>query len=83
MKTKTKMKIKMNYEMKIKVFAFLLTPHSLEVPQMVNSLLLGVEVPQHFDCEFTTWPSGAIDRQLSLDWPRSAMAPRNMAPSLI
>ena len=29
------------------------------------------------------WPSGAIDGQLSLDWPRSAIAPRNMVPSLI
>ena len=28
--------------------AFLLTPRSLEVPQMVSSLLLGLEVPQHF-----------------------------------
>ena len=31
----------------------------------------------------STWPRGAIDGQLSLDWPRSAIAPRNMAPSLI
>ena len=28
--------------------AFLLTPRGLEVPQTVNSLLLGLEVPQHF-----------------------------------
>ena len=28
-------------------------------------------------------PRGAIDGQLSLDWPRSAIAPRKMAPSLI
>ena len=27
---------------------FLLTPRGLEVPQTVNSLLLGLEVPQHF-----------------------------------
>ena len=31
----------------------------------------------------STWPRGAIDGQLSLDWPRSAIAPRNMVPSLI
>ena len=31
----------------------------------------------------STWPRGAIDGQLSLDWPRSAIAPRNMAPSPI
>ena len=30
----------------------------------------------------STWPRGAIDGQLSLDWPRSAIAPRNMAPTL-
>ena len=30
----------------------------------------------------STWPRGAIDCQLSLDWPRGAIAPRNMAPSL-
>ena len=35
-----------------------------------------------FICKFSTWPSGAIDGQLSLDWPRRAIAPRNMAPSL-
>ena len=29
------------------------------------------------------WPSSAIDGQLSLDWPRSAIAPRILAPSLI
>ena len=29
------------------------------------------------------WPSGAIDGQLSLDWTRSAIVPRNMALSLI
>ena len=29
------------------------------------------------------WPRDAIDGQLSLDWPRSAISPRNMAPSLI
>ena len=29
------------------------------------------------------WPIGAMDGQLSLDWPRSAIAPRNMAPCLI
>ena len=33
-------------------------------------------------CEIL-WPRGAMDGQLSLDWPRSAIAPRNMAPSLI
>ena len=63
--------------------AFLLNPRGLEVPQTVNSLLLGLEAPQHFLCEFSTWPSSAIDGQLSLHWPRSAIAPRNMAPSLI
>ena len=35
-----------------------------------------------FICEFSTWPSDAIDGQLSLDWRRSAIAPRNIAPSL-
>ena len=33
--------------------------------------------------EFSTWPTSAIDGQLSLDWPSSAKAPRNMVPSLI
>ena len=105
MKTKTKMKIKLNFRFGfcfcfLKVFAFLLTPRGLEVPQTVNSLLIGLEVSlslslylslsylaqkchRIFDCEFSTWPSGAVDGQLSLDWPRSAIAPRNMAPSLI
>ena len=27
------------------------------------------------------WPRGNIDSQLSLDWPRSAIAPKNMAPT--
>ena len=80
--------------------AFLLNPRGLEVPQTVNSLLIGLEVSlslslylslsylaqkchRIFDCEFSMRPSGAIDGQLSLDWPRSAIAPRNVAPSLI
>ena len=116
--TKTKMKIKMNFRFCfhfcfgfcfLKVFAFLLTPCGLEVPQTVNCLLIGLEVPYRFCqihvaqrchrrstlsylaykchsifiCKFSTWPSGATDGQLSLDWPRNARAPRNMAPSLI
>ena len=62
---------------------FLLTPCSLEVLQMVNLLLLGLEVPQHFRLRFSMWPSSAIDGQFSLDWPRTTIAPNNMAPSLI
>ena len=76
----------------LKVFAFLLILRGLEVPQMVNCLLIDLKVPQHFFqlhvaqrchrrstlsylaqichsilfCEFSTWPSGAIDGQLSL-----------------
>ena len=121
MKTKRKMKMKMDFRFCfqfafhfrfcfcfcfLKVFAFLLTPRGLEVPQAVNYLLIGLEVswrfcqihvaqrcyrrsaPSYvaqkchniFVCEFSTWPSGAIDRQISLDWPRSAVAPRSMAP---
>ena len=30
----------------------------------------------------STWPRGAIDGQLSLDWSRSSIAHGNMAPSL-
>ena len=64
--------------------AFLLTRCGLEVPQTVNSLsCLAQKCHSIFGCEFSTWPSGAIDGQLSLDWPRSAIEPRNMAPSLI
>ena len=59
MKTKTKMKIKMNFRFCfhfdfrfcfcfLKVFAFLLTPRGLEVPETVNCLLIGLEVPQRF-----------------------------------
>ena len=63
MKTKTKMKIKMIFRFCfhfdfhfgfcfcfcfLKFLAFLLTPHGLELPQTVNCLLLGLEVPQHF-----------------------------------
>ena len=36
-----------------------------------------------FVCEFSTWSSGAVGGQPSFDWPRSAVAPRNMAPCLI
>ena len=89
--TKTKKKIKVNFRFCChlvfhfrfcfcfpKVFAFLLNPRGLEVPLTVNSLSHSI-----FIGEFSTWPSGAIEDQLSLDWPRSAIAPRNMAPSLI
>ena len=34
-------------------------------------------------CKYSTWPSGVMDGQLSLDWPRSAIAPKNMATSLL
>ena len=60
-KTKTKMKINMNFRFCfhfvfhfcfcfcfLKVFAFLLTPRGLEVPQTVKCLLIGLEVAQHF-----------------------------------
>ena len=64
--------------------AFLLNPRGLRVPQTVNSLLLGLEKCHSiFICEISTCPSGAIDGQFSLDWPRSAIAPRNMVPGLI
>ena len=105
MERKTKMKVKMNFRFCfhfgfdfcfcfcfLKVFAFLLILRGLEVPQMVNCLLIDLKVPQHFFqlhvaqrchrrstlsylaqichsilfCEFSTWPSGAIDGQLSL-----------------
>ena len=61
-KTKMKMKTKMNFGFCFhftfhfrfgfcfclpKVFAFLLNPRGLEVPQTVSSLLLGLEVPLH------------------------------------
>ena len=126
MKPKAKIKIKLNFYFCfhfvfhlrfcfcfcfLKVFAFLLTPRDLEVPQTVNCLLIGLEVATaflltnvaqschrrstvsylaqkyhsifFFFCKFCTWPSGAINVQLPLNWPRSAIAPRNMAPSLI
>ena len=57
-KTKTKMKIKMNFRFSfhfvfhfcfcfcfLKVFAFLLTLRGLAVPQTVNCLFIGLEVP--------------------------------------
>ena len=63
--------------------AFLLNPRGPEVPQTVNSLLLGLEVPQHFHLRIFHVASSAIDGPLSLVWSRTAIAPRNMAPSLI
>ena len=68
MKPKTKMKIKTNFR-----FFFHFVFH-------VFMFLLS----QSF-CIFVnfTWPRVAIYGQLSLDWPRSAIAPRNMVPSLI
>ena len=75
----------------LQVFASLLTPRGLVVPQTVNCLLIGLEVSQRF-CIFvkSTWPRGAIDGQLSLTWPRSAIAfsfansPRRLAvPQMI
>ena len=56
--------------------AFLLNPRGLEVPQTVNSLLLGLKVPQHFHLRIFHVA------QRCHRW-RSAIAPINMAPSLI
>ena len=84
MKTKIKTKTKMETKTRTKMKTKTKTPRGLELPQTVNSLsYLAQKCHSIFVCEFSTWPSGAIDGQLSLDWPRSAIAPRNMAPSLI
>ena len=98
-KAKAKMKIKLNFRFCfhfvfhfrfcfcfcfLRVFAFLLIPRGLEVPWTVSCLLLGLELPQHFHLgNLHVAVIAAINAQLSLEWPRSAIAPRNMAPSLI
>ena len=73
MKTKTKMKNKNKTKSEIS-FLFLLC-FSFSFWFLLSKIF----------CTFvnSTWPRGAIDGQLSLDWPRSAIAPRNIAPSLI
>ena len=76
-KTKSKMRIKMNFRFWfcfdfLKFFCVFLTPPGLEVPWMVNCLLIGVEVPQRF--VNSTWPRGAIDCQLPFTWLKSATA---------
>ena len=50
----------------------MLTPRGLEVLETVNGLLIGLEVYSVF--VNYTWPRGVIDSQLSLTWPRSAIA---------
>ena len=47
--------------------AFLLNPPGIKVPKTINSLLLGLKCHSIFIYEFSKWPSGAIDGQLSLD----------------
>ena len=82
-KTKTKMRIKMNFRFCfhfcfwfcfgfLNFFCVFLTPPRLEVPYMVNYLLIGIEVPQRF--VNSTWPRGAIDCQLPFTWLKSATA---------
>ena len=71
------MRIKMNFRFWfcfdfLKFFCVFLTPPGLEVPWMVNCLLIGVEVPQRF--VNSTWPRGAIDCQLPFTWLKSATA---------
>ena len=66
MKTKTKMKTKVDFHFCFQFvfhFCFCFCFCFLKILVLVNS----------------TWRRGAIDAQLSLDWPRSAIAPRNMA----
>ena len=93
MKMKNKMKMKMNFHFFfhfifrfrfvfcfcfLKVFAFLLTPRGHR-----RSTVSWLAYKCHSVFVKFTWPRSAIDGELSLDWPRSAIvAPRNMAPSL-
>ena len=62
---------------------FLLNPCGLTCHRRSALSYLAQKCHSIFFCEFSTWPSSAIDGQLSLDWPRSAITPRNMALSLI
>ena len=69
-KTKTKMKNKMKTKMKIKMnfcfcFQFSFSFSFCFLFLLFKSFCIFVN---------STWPSGAIDGQLSLDWPRSAIA---------
>ena len=59
----------------LKVFAFLLTPRGLQVPQTLNCLLVGLKVPQHFcslyvDQKFPV--RSTLSYPFSLTQPRSA-----------
>ena len=65
------------------VIAFLLTPRGLEVPRRSTISYLAQKCHSIFVCKFSTWPRSGIDGQLSLDWPRSDIAPKILAPSLI
>ena len=86
MRTKTKMKIEMIFRFCfhfafhfgfgfcfcfLKFFAFLLNPRGLEVPRSAKAF------------SFANSPRGQWCNKLSLDWPRSTIAPTNMAPRLI
>ena len=76
-KVKTKMKMKINENEKNKfsfLFSFCFSFSFWFLFLLFKSFCIFVN---------STWPRGAIDGQLSLDWPRSAIAPRNIAPSLI
>ena len=88
MKTETKMKIKMNFRFSFSIlfsfcFSFsclLLLFLSRSFCIFVNSTWPGVsylawKCHTILVCIFSTWPTGTIDGQLSLDCPRRAMAP--------
>ena len=102
MKTKTKIKTKMKTETKMKTKKKMKTKMKIkkEFPFLFSFCFqfsfwfLFLLSKNFYIFVNSTWPRGAIDGQLSLSWPRSAIAfsfanftrgvaPRNMTPSLI